>query len=156
MSLNQVSIRVYLVLKDLLTMRPMAGDNMIALIWNSDKAIAAGATSFTVQLVTDLSQGGDIYSTMSQTFAVDPNGINNAVKFEGLKTGAQFYARARANYPGSRMSDWIYVTSSSDTSSPYLMTVTGKTTSIESQVSQSHIFDPELPVQHFRLSDRCN
>jgi hypothetical protein len=96
---------------------------MIALIWNSDKAIAAGATSFTVQLVTDLSQGGDIYSTMSQTFAVDPNGINNAVKFEGLKTGAQFYARARANYPGSRMSDWIYVTSSSDTSSPYLMTV---------------------------------
>lgn len=110
------------------------GDNMIALIWNSDKAIAAGATSFTVQLVTDLSQGGDIYSTMSQTFAVDPNGINNAVKFEGLKTGAQFYARARANYPGSRMSDWIYVTSSSDTSSPYLMTVTGKVTTLKAKL----------------------
>jgi hypothetical protein len=110
------------------------GDNMIALIWNSDKAIAAGATSFTVQLVTDLSQGGDIYSTMSQTFAVDPNGINNAVKFEGLKTGSQFYARARANYPGSRMSDWIYVTSSSDTSSPYLMTVSGKVTTLKAKL----------------------
>ena len=86
-----------------------SSSTIISLTWNADKAIAAGAKSFTVQLTKSLTLGGDVYATTSQTFSVSDDGINNAVMFSSLKSGDRYYARARANYPGSRMSDWVYV-----------------------------------------------
>jgi hypothetical protein len=88
-----------------------SGPKVIALQWNADDAIKAGAKSFTIQLTQSLKNGGDIYGSTSKTFSIstDPSKINNAISFSGLTTDDRYYARGRANYENGKMSDWIYV-----------------------------------------------
>lgn len=78
--------------------------------WEVDDAIAAGAVSFTAQIIQDEEIGGDGYSgKTSQTFQATSRPNDGAI-FNGLNENAKYYARVRANYPRSVYSEWAYVT----------------------------------------------
>lgn len=78
--------------------------------WEVDEAIAAGAVSFTAQIVQDEEIGGDAYTgKTSQTFQATSRPNDGAI-FNGLVENTRYYARVRANYPFSVYSEWVYVT----------------------------------------------
>ena len=78
--------------------------------WEVDEAIAAGAVSFTAQIIKDDEIGGDGYSgRTSQTFQAAARPNDGAI-FNGLSENSKYYARVRANYPRSVYSEWVYVT----------------------------------------------
>ena len=78
--------------------------------WEVDEAIAAGAVSFTAQIVEDEEIGGDAYTgKTSQTLQAKAKSNDGAI-FSGLNENAKYYARVRANYPRSVYSEWSYVT----------------------------------------------
>lgn len=81
--------------------------------WEVEEAIAAGAVSFTAQIVKDHELGGNIYSGRdAQT--LQANAVpNDGIVFNGLTENSKYYARVRANYPRSIFSEWVYVTSDS-------------------------------------------
>lgn len=80
----------------------------IAVIWEADRAIDAGAVSFTVQLVTSPTAEGDVYDTsMSQNIKIE-DGMYDLTQFSNLSEGKIYYVRVRANYPGSRFSPWEF------------------------------------------------
>ena len=85
---------------------------IIAVLWNPDKAVNNGAISFTVQLVKGVDQEGDLYdSSISQVIQIDPEeGMYDLTQFSNLTEGKIFYVRARANYLGSRFSQWQFAT----------------------------------------------
>ena len=90
----------------------LSSNTSISVSWNAERAIAAGATSFTVQLIKSIDAVGDIYDNnttkggMSTTIdATDKE--NNLCAFNGLKAGRIYYVRIRANYPSSVFSEWI-------------------------------------------------
>ncbi len=86
-----------------------SSETAIAVYWNAEKAIAAGATSFTVQIPTGLTNGNNYSSETSQTLKINAP-IYDAATFSGLSQYATYYARVRANYPNSVYSDWVYLT----------------------------------------------
>ncbi len=83
----------------------------IALYWDWRPALAAGASSFTVQLVKKTTAGaGNVYDAVqSKTYAVADVKSPGKVIFTGLSANGRWYVRGRANYPGARMSGWTYL-----------------------------------------------
>lgn len=78
--------------------------------WEVDDAVAAGAVSFTAQIVKDHELGADVYKgDKSQTLQASAS-PNDGIVFNGLSENSKFYARVRANYPRSVYSEWVYVT----------------------------------------------
>ena len=77
--------------------------------WEVDDAIAAGAVSFTAQIIKDPSLGASVYtSEASQTLQASSR-PNDGIIFNGLTPNTKYYARVRANYPRSVYSEWAYV-----------------------------------------------
>lgn len=84
----------------------------IAVYWNADKAIAAGAQSFLVQLTDEdnMDKGNSWDSKVSKVFKVENKESESSAVFSGLKEYDCYYVRIRANYPGSVYSPWVYLT----------------------------------------------
>ena len=104
----------------------------LALTWDASSAIAAGASSFTAQVVRpnmDTMEEGELhdfitpdqYSSSSVVLLASSNYLGSPnidanetacdqILFDGLATGKQYMLRVRANYPGSNYSEWVWVT----------------------------------------------
>ncbi len=104
----------------------------LALTWDASSAIAAGASSFSAQVVRpnmDTMEEGELhdfitpdqYTSSTVLLPVTTNYLGSAsiaenddpcdqVSFDGLATGKQYMLRVRANYPGSNYSEWVWVT----------------------------------------------
>ncbi len=104
----------------------------LALTWDASSAIAAGASSFTAQVVRpnmDTMEEGELhdfitpdqYSSSSVVLLATSNYLGSPnidanetacdqILFDGLATGKQYMLRVRANYPGSNYSEWVWVT----------------------------------------------
>lgn len=78
--------------------------------WNADAALAAGATSFTLELATDVSV--ESVENSSKFKVIDVPNVSYVMS--GLAKGAFYYARIRANYPGFLFSNWTYLGSASN------------------------------------------
>lgn len=87
-----------------------SGAKAVGLSWNADRALAAGATSFTIQLTNDISF--DDVKNATKYDVVDAPATSYI--FKNLNTNDFFYARVRANYDGFYFSDWTYLGSASD------------------------------------------
>lgn len=87
----------------------------IALTWDASEAIAAGATSFTVQLMKtmDGSDATNYDNNLSQTVQVTDS-PNDAVIISGHSKGQKYTVRARANYPRSIYSEWFWLQNGSE------------------------------------------
>lgn len=87
----------------------------LAFTWDASEAVAAGATSFTVQLMktTDGSDATNYDNSLSQTIQVTDS-PNDAVIISGHSSGQKYTVRARANYPRSIYSDWIWLQNGSE------------------------------------------
>lgn len=77
--------------------------------WEVDDAIAAGAVSFTAQIVKDPEIGASVYTSAASMTLQASGRPNDGIIFNGLVTNSKYYARVRANYPRSVYSDWVYV-----------------------------------------------
>ena len=105
----------------------------LALTWDASAAIAAGATSFSAQVVKpnmETMEEGQLHdfitpdqydSNTTVVLATTSNFVGSAevnpeekpcdqVVFNNLQNGKQFMLRVRANYPGSNYSEWVWVT----------------------------------------------
>lgn len=82
----------------------------LGIYWEVEDAIAAGAVSFTAQIVKDEAIGGDAYTGTTSTTLQAGASPNDGAIFTGLTENAKYYARVRANYPRSTYSEWVYVT----------------------------------------------
>lgn len=82
-----------------------SGAAAVAVTWNADKALAAGATSFTYELCTDKNFEGvnnaSIYTIV--------NAPATAGTISKLTEGEYYYVRVRANYDGLLYSNWSYM-----------------------------------------------
>ncbi|MBP5719821.1 MAG: fibronectin type III domain-containing protein, partial [Bacteroidales bacterium] len=87
-----------------------SGAKAVGLTWTADRAIAAGATSFTIQLTNDISF--DDVKNATKYDVVDAPATSYI--FNNLNTNDFFYARVRANYDGFYYSDWTYLGSKND------------------------------------------
>lgn len=87
----------------------------LAFTWDASEAIAAGATSFTVQLMktVDGSDATNYDNKLSQTVQVTDS-PNDAVIISGHSAGQKYTVRARANYPRSVYSDWFWLQNGSE------------------------------------------
>lgn len=77
--------------------------------WEVDDAVAAGAVSFTAQIIKDPEVGASVYTSAASMTLQASGTPNDGVIFNGLVTNSKYYARVRANYPRSVYSDWVYV-----------------------------------------------
>ena len=104
----------------------------LELTWDASSAIAAGASSFSAQVVRpnmDTMEEGELhdfitpdqYTSSTVLLPVTTNYLGSPsvaenddpcdqVSFDGLATGKQYMLRVRANYPGSNYSEWVWVT----------------------------------------------
>lgn len=82
-----------------------SGAKAVTVSWNADKALAAGATSFTFELCLD-KEVKDV--TNASVFKVI-NAPETAGTISGLAEGDYYYARVRANYDGLLYSEWAYM-----------------------------------------------
>lgn len=81
----------------------------ISVTWDAEKAIKDGATSFTVQLTTSPTAGGDNYdASIAKTISAKDE-QHEAVIFSGLKEYSRYYLRIRSNFPKSVYSEWEYL-----------------------------------------------
>ena len=84
----------------------------MAVCWNAAEAIAAGATSFNVELCDSPDDAVNTYDDNIQTVkvsAIGADGIAHAVFTKGTKEHSEKYARIRANY-GAVFSKWAFAT----------------------------------------------
>ena len=84
----------------------------MAVCWNATEAIAAGATSFNVELCDSPDDAVNTYDDNIQTVKVSSigaDGIAHAVFTKGTKEHSEKYARIRANY-GAVFSKWAFAT----------------------------------------------
>lgn len=84
----------------------------MAVCWNAAEAIAAGATSFNVELCDSPDDAVNTYDDNIQTVKVSSigaDGIAHAVFTKGTKEHSEKYARIRANY-GAVFSKWAFAT----------------------------------------------
>ena len=96
-----------------------SGDTTIAVYWDAKDAIAAGATSFTLQLLSKAADNPDPYSANKNILVTTNYEGSPAVTegdaacdqyvFTGLAKGKSHWVRIRANYPNSVFSDWVYL-----------------------------------------------
>lgn len=97
---------------DLICVEAPHNGKTITMGWNAEKAVAAGATSFTLQLVED--KDGlhpDNYNTaLSATVQVEDGVTSYIGKIAGQEKGNCYYVRVRANYKKSIYSDWTWLT----------------------------------------------
>lgn len=77
--------------------------------WEVDDAIAAGAVSFTAQIIKDPEIGASAYTSVGSQTLQAQSRPNDGIIFNGLAQNSKYYARVRANYPRSVYSDWVYV-----------------------------------------------
>ena len=101
----------------------MSSATSISLIWNPDAALAAGATSFSVQLAhnEDFSDA-TMYQPSQSMYKDTPSGVTiqkdasvvDGTIFSGLTEYDRFYARIRANYPRSVYSEWTVLKDGDD------------------------------------------
>lgn len=105
----------------------------LALTWDASAAIAAGATSFSAQVVKpnmETMEEGQLHdfitpdqydSNTTVVLATTSNYVGSAevnpeekpcdqVVFNNIQNGKQYMLRVRANYPGSNYSEWVWVT----------------------------------------------
>ena len=82
-----------------------SGANAAGFTWSADAALKAGATSFTLELATDIS----VESVENASKFKVVNAPEVAYIMTGLTKGAFYYARIRANYPGFFYSNWTFV-----------------------------------------------
>ena len=103
----------------------MSSNNSLTVYWNGQKAKAAGAKSFLVQLTDpDNMDKGDTWNTkVTKVLEITDDETANyeSATFSGLTEYDCYYVRIRANYPGSVYSPWVYVTK--EDGSPALMQV---------------------------------
>lgn len=92
--------------KDLTFDETNSSATTLAVYWDAREALAAGATSFTIQIPTTLTGGDNYNSKVSQTLS--SSSTCDAATFSGLTTGSAYFIRVRANYPNSVYSDWVY------------------------------------------------
>ena len=97
-----------------------SGDDSIAVYWDAKEAIAAGATSFTLQLLNKADENPDPYSA-NKTVLVNSNYVGSPsikegdltacdqYKFSGLTKGKSHWVRIRANFPMSVFGEWVYL-----------------------------------------------
>ena len=87
--------------------------NTLAVYWDGQKAVAAGAKSFLVQLTDkDNMDKGDTWNKQyTQVCEVtDDETVDfESASFSGLTEFSLYYVRIRANYPGSVYSPWVYL-----------------------------------------------
>ncbi|MBQ7623463.1 MAG: fibronectin type III domain-containing protein [Bacteroidales bacterium] len=83
----------------------------ITLSWTADKAVAAGATSFSVQLSLDKDgHGVDMYDpSKGVTVAVESGKTDYTATLAGQSLADKYFVRVRANYPKSVYSAWTWV-----------------------------------------------
>lgn len=81
----------------------------IAVTWNAKAALDDGATGFTVQIVSSINDGGDVYDEKKSKTMNRGDKVFDANTFVGLAEYSRYYVRVRANYPGSVFSEWVYL-----------------------------------------------
>ena len=88
----------------------MSSRTSLAVYWDGQKAVAAGAQSFMVQLTNkdNMDKGNSWDSKVTQVLTIDKEDYESAI-FSGLKEYDLYYVRVRANYPGSVYSPWVYL-----------------------------------------------
>lgn len=88
------------------------GDNSSAtsmtVYWDASASDAAGATSYTVQLLTDPDQGDNYDSSTSKTLQSTAE-VHDVAMFGGLSAFNKYLIRVRANYKRSKYSEWTYI-----------------------------------------------
>ena len=81
--------------------------------WEGQKAVAAGAKSFLVQLTDpeNMDKGNNWNTTTSKVIEItnDENADFETATFTGLTEYSLYYVRIRANYPNSVYSPWVYL-----------------------------------------------
>lgn len=77
--------------------------------WEVDDALAAGAVSFTAQIIRSEELGGNAYTGRDSQTLQASSVPNDGAIFNGLTENSKYYARVRANYPRSIYSEWVYV-----------------------------------------------
>ncbi|MBQ6555925.1 MAG: fibronectin type III domain-containing protein [Bacteroidales bacterium] len=87
-----------------------SGAKVAGFTWDAAQAVAAGATSYTIELTQDVSIN-DVINGTSVTIVEVPE--TAAVISKDIKAGDFYYARIRANYPGYFYSNWTYLGSAS-------------------------------------------
>ena len=97
--------------------------NTLAVYWDGQKAVAAGAKSFLVQLTDkDNMDKGDTWNKQyTQVCEVtdDETVDYQSASFSGLTEYSLYYVRIRANYPGSVYSPWVYLSREDGTPALY-------------------------------------
>ena len=88
----------------------MSSKTSLAVYWDGQKAVAAGAQSFMVQLTDkdNMDKGNSWDSKLTQVLTIDKENFESAI-FSGLKEYDLYYVRVRANYPNSVYSPWVYL-----------------------------------------------
>ncbi len=83
----------------------------ITISWSGASAVAAGATSFSVQLsLNKEGHGVDMYDpSKGITVQAESGKTDYTATLNGQKVGDKYYVRVRANYPKSVYSDWTWV-----------------------------------------------
>jgi len=77
--------------------------------WDASAPDAAGATSYTVQLLTAPDQGDNYDSSTSKTLQSTAE-VHDLAMFGGLSSFDKYLIRVRANYKRSKYSEWTYIT----------------------------------------------
>ena len=98
----------------------MSSKTSLAVYWDGQKAVAAGAQSFMVQLTNkdNMDKGNSWDSKVTQVLTIDKEDYESAI-FSGLKEYDLYYVRVRANYPGSVYSPWVYLSREDGTPALY-------------------------------------
>lgn len=92
-----------------------SGSTSAVVYWDTEKGDAAGAISWTVQLLSDLTDDSyDGGGTISKKLDADESTTHNVALFSSLSSTDQYYVRVRANYPKSKCSEWVYLESSGE------------------------------------------
>lgn len=104
----------------------MSSKTSLAVSWDGQKAKAAGAKSFLVQMTdpSNMDKGNNWNTQISHVLEItdDETKDYETTVFSGFKQYDRYYVRIRANYPGSVYSPWVYLTNS-ESGSPALMLV---------------------------------
>lgn len=100
----------------------LSSKNTLAVYWDGQKAKAAGAKSFFVQLtdMANMDKGNSWDSKLTKVLEITED-TEYSAQFSGLAEYDCYYVRVRANYPGSVYSPWVYLTKEDGT--PALMQI---------------------------------
>lgn len=104
--------------------RPVPGDfrydtenstaDALAFRWNAGQTIAAGATSYSIEVCDDPDDAVNMYDDVIQTIkasSVGTDGVARATFTEGISEYTEKYVRLRVNY-GAVFSPWVFATDS--------------------------------------------